>query len=145
MGALSEEEFGLRREKEDASVWKNLIERQGWKGKQLKRDLALAGESVGAVKDLRWNLEKARGSFLEVSLFLHCESLRGQGLITFPSVRVERGTFQEVRVAFPSEASHGLTNGLRSGLIGYHLAGHGLSAEEEVASLRHVLDDFRRY
>lgn len=105
VGALSEEEFGLRREKEDASVWKNLIERQGWKGKQLKRDLALAGESVGAVKDLRWNLEKARGSFLE----------------------------------YESNVGH-----FKSGLIGYHLAGHGLSAEEEVASLRHVLDDFRR-
>lgn len=68
IGALSSEHAAIQREKEDAGVWQKLVDRQGWKGKQMKRDLQLASESVKGVKDLRYNLERARSSFLEVGL-----------------------------------------------------------------------------
>ncbi|KAM0754658.1 hypothetical protein T439DRAFT_321691 [Meredithblackwellia eburnea MCA 4105] len=105
MGSLLEEHATIQREKESVGVLMGLVERQGWKGKQLRRDLKLADESVRSVKELRANLERARGSFLE----------------------------------YESNVGH-----FKSGFIGYHIAGHGLSAEEEITSLKSVLAEFRK-
>ncbi|KAK4705495.1 hypothetical protein P7C70_g695, partial [Phenoliferia sp. Uapishka_3] len=105
MGALASEATQLQREKDDVGVWKSLMERKGWKGKQMKRDLKLAEESVKGVRGLRMNLEAARSAFLEYS----------------------------ANVGF-----------FKAGIVGYAISGHGLSAEDEIASLRSVLVDFRR-
>ncbi|KAL8286368.1 hypothetical protein RQP46_004385 [Phenoliferia psychrophenolica] len=105
IGALSSEHATIQREQEEIPIWKKLVERQGWKGKQMARDLKLAEESVSGVKTLRHNLERARSSFLEFS-----ENV---------------GNF-------------------KAGIIGYSISGHGLSAEDEIISLRNVLSDFRR-
>lgn len=32
---------------------------------------------------------------------------------------------------------------VQAGVVGFHLAGHGLTAEEEVRALRDVMSDFR--
>lgn len=41
------------------------MDRQSWKGKQLRRDLELSRESVEWVKDVRMGLENTRSQFVE--------------------------------------------------------------------------------
>ena len=66
-------------------MWRALVERQGWKGKQLRRDLELAGESVQSVKDLRWGLERARSSFIEFEANVGAFKVRW--VLVFPASR----------------------------------------------------------
>lgn len=63
-------------------------------------------------------------------------------------VRVSEGSVREIWRGL--EGTRDLLRGYQSGVahfkagvIGFHISGHGLSVEDEVASLRRIMDDFR--
>ncbi|KAI5481619.1 hypothetical protein MNV49_002845 [Pseudohyphozyma bogoriensis] len=102
--ALAIEYSRVQREKEEIPVWRGLVERNSWKGKQLRRDLELAGGSVEWVKDVRRDLEDTRSGFVEYAANVgHFKAgvvgyhLSGHGLSTEEEVDSLKGVMSEFR------------------------------------------------
>lgn len=114
----------MQKARDDQPFWRRLKDIGTFAGRQLREDIRMTTDTIDTVRDLRSNLENTRSFLL---------AYRDQG----------KSLYHTANQSLELTRSCLVVGYFKSGFQGFHIGDHGLEPEDEVATLREIMQRFK--